>query len=100
MTGVIEKINNGATVEELTKGAKESKKKYQKKYYADNKEYWAKYYAEHKKTISDRRKKKYKENRDKILKRNTKWFKDNKEWWNAYQREYRKKQRLAKSKQV
>lgn len=56
----------------------------------NSKEYNAKYYEEHKEEISEKRKKKYRENPKKYKDAIYKWRENNKEKWNAYMRERRK----------
>lgn len=64
----------------------------------NRKAYNARYWTAHKEEISERRKKVYKENRDKTLARNKRWLKNNKDQWNAYQREYRKRKKAELDK--
>lgn len=76
-------------IDESVKRVKESRRKY-------NKKYW----EEHKKKISEKRKEDYTENKDKINLRNKQWLRDNRDKWNAYQRAYRAKLKLDRQKKV
>lgn len=89
--GFPEKINSMTKeeIDESVKRVKESKSKYNKKYYETNRE-----------EISKKRKEKYKENREAILKRNIKWLENNRDQWNEYMRKWRLKQKLDKNKKV
>lgn len=89
--GFPEKINS-MSKEEINASierTRESKRKY-------NKKYWER----HKKEISDKRKEDYAENKDKISLRNKQWLRDNRDKWNAYQRAYRAKLKLDRQKKV
>lgn len=66
-------------------------------------EYNAEYWKKNKKIISEKRKKKYREDkgkREEILKKHKQWVEENRERWNAYQREYRRRKKEAKNDEI
>lgn len=61
---------------------------------SNSKEYNAQYWNDHKKEISEKRKKRYKEDeehREHVAKKSKEWVENNRDKWNAYMRERRKK---------